>query len=47
MESKKKGYDFSEVTGIREYIPGDKLQNIHWKLSAKKDILMVRTMQKL
>lgn len=42
MESKEKGYDFSEVSGIREYIPGDKLQNIHWKLSAKKDGLMVK-----
>lgn len=42
MESKEKGYDFSEVNGIREYIPGDKLQNIYWKLSVKKDELMVK-----
>lgn len=42
MESKEKGYDFSEISGIREYIPGDKLQNIHWKLSIKKDELMVK-----
>ncbi|MBQ9984312.1 MAG: DUF58 domain-containing protein [Lachnospiraceae bacterium] len=42
MESKEKGYDFSEINGIREYIPGDKLQNIHWKLSVKKDELMVK-----
>ncbi len=42
MESKEKGYDFSEVSGIREYIPGDKLQNIHWKLSVKKDEWMVK-----
>lgn len=42
MESKEKGYDFSDVAGIREYIPGDKLQNIHWKLSVKKDELMVK-----
>lgn len=42
MESKEKGYDFSDVSGIREYIPGDKLQNIHWKLSTKKDELMVK-----
>ena len=42
MESKEKGYDFSDVSGIREYIPGDKLQNIHWKLSVKKDELMVK-----
>ncbi len=42
MESKERGYDFSDVTGIREYIPGDKLQDIHWKLSVKKDELMVK-----
>ena len=42
MESREKGYDFSEISGIREYIPGDKLQNIHWKLSMKKDELMVK-----
>ncbi len=42
MESKEKGYDFSDVSGIREYIPGDKLQNIHWKLSVKKNELMVK-----
>lgn len=42
MESKERGYDFSEISGIREYIPGDKLQNIHWKLSVKKDELMVK-----
>lgn len=41
-ESTMKGSDTSEVSEIREYIPGDKLQNIHWKLSAKKDILMVK-----
>lgn len=41
-ESRSKGNDTSEVSDVREYIPGDKLQNIHWKLSAKKDILMVK-----
>jgi uncharacterized protein (DUF58 family) len=41
-ESQKKGNDFSEVVDVREYQPGDKLQNIHWKLSAKKEILMVK-----
>lgn len=41
-ESTSKGHDSSEVSDVREYIPGDKLQNIHWKLSAKKDILMVK-----
>ena len=41
-ESRNKGLDFSEVSGVREYIPGDKLQNIHWKLSVKKDEWMVK-----
>lgn len=41
-ETRKRGFDFSEVVDVREYRPGDKLQNIHWKLSVKKDILMVK-----
>lgn len=41
-ESSKRGNDFSDVHEIREYIPGDKLMSIHWKLSAKRDILMVK-----
>ena len=41
-ESSSRGSDFSEVQDVREYQPGDKLQNIHWKLSVKKDILMVK-----
>ena len=41
-ESTKKGNDFSDVSEIREYIPGDKLMKIHWKLSVKRDILMVK-----
>lgn len=38
----KPGDDSSEVFDIREYKAGDKLQRIHWKLSSKKDILMVK-----
>lgn len=41
-ESSKRGNDFSDVQEVREYIPGDKLMSIHWKLSAKRDILMVK-----
>lgn len=41
-ESLKRGNDFSDVQEVREYIPGDKLMSIHWKLSAKRDILMVK-----
>ena len=32
----------SNVTDLREYRPGDRLQKIHWKLSAKIDKLMVK-----
>lgn len=41
-ESKAKGNDFAEVTDMREYRPGDRIKDIHWKLSAKKDVLMVK-----
>lgn len=36
------GNDPSEVFEIRDYKEGDKLQRIHWKLSSKKDKLMVK-----
>lgn len=36
------GYDPSEVFRIREYVPGDPLRQIHHKLSAKTDRLLVR-----
>lgn len=36
------GTDPSEIFGIREYIPGDSIKSIHWKLSQKLDRLMVR-----
>lgn len=38
----QKGNVSSNVTDVREYQPGDKLQKIHWKLSAKIDKLMVK-----
>lgn len=41
-ESREKGSDFAEVSDIREYIPGDRIRDIHWKLSAKQDALMVK-----
>lgn len=41
-ESLAKGYDFAEVTDMREYRPGDRIKDIHWKLSAKKEELMVK-----
>lgn len=36
------GHDVTEIFEIRSYQPKDKLQNIHWKLSAKMDELMVK-----
>ncbi|MBE6948776.1 MAG: DUF58 domain-containing protein [Ruminococcaceae bacterium] len=41
----KAGGGFSEIHEIREYRPGDPLKNIHWKLSAKTDDLMIRDPQ--
>ena len=36
---------FSELYDIREYIQGDPIKNIHWKMSAKKDDIMVKEPQ--
>lgn len=36
------GMDASEILQIREFRDGDKIQSIHWKMSAKVDELMVR-----
>lgn len=41
-DEEKRGYDQNEIFQIRPYVPGDKLQSIHWKLSAKTDELMVK-----
>lgn len=38
----KPGSDPSEVFGIKEYAEGDKIRNIHWKLSSKMDKIMVK-----
>ncbi len=36
------GHDNNELFAVREYRKGDRLQNIHWKLTAKQDDLMVK-----
>ena len=41
-ESQRKGNDYSEVSDIRTYQPGDRLRDIHWKLSARQPELMVK-----
>ena len=38
----RKGNDPSEMFDIREYVPGDDMRSIHWKLSSKTDTLIMR-----
>ena len=38
----RKGNDPSEVFDIREYVPGDDVRAIHWKLSGKTGTLILR-----
>ena len=38
----KKGDDPSEIFDIHEYVEGDKISRIHWKLTAKQDKTMVK-----
>lgn len=41
-ENKNLGNDYTLDCEVREYVEGDSLKNIHWKLTAKKDKLMIR-----
>lgn len=41
-ESRKRGAEYNHDYEIREYIAGDELKSIHWKLSAKQGKMMVR-----
>ncbi len=36
------GHDKSELFQIREYQKGDRLQSVHWKMTAKQDEIMVK-----
>lgn len=36
------GMDLSETFQIREYVPGDSMRQVHWKLSNKLDRIIVR-----
>lgn len=36
------GEDTSEIESIREYLPGDRMQRIHWKLTGKMEEMMVK-----
>ena len=41
-ESDRRGSDSSEVSEIREYRDGDRIRDVHWKLSARTEELMVK-----
>lgn len=41
-DATKQGNEYSDTSNIREYIPGDRIKDIHWKLSSKRDILLVK-----
>lgn len=38
----KKGYDRTELFNVREYVPGDNLRDIHWKLTDRMGKYMVK-----
>ena len=38
----RRGNDPSEMFDIREYVPGDDIRAVHWKLSSKTDTLILR-----
>lgn len=41
-DDNKPGRDNSQIFQVREYQRGDRLQNVHWKITAKQDELMVK-----
>lgn len=38
----RKGSDYTQTLQLREYVPGDSIKQIHWKLSSKLDKTIVR-----
>lgn len=42
QNNEKKSSKGGEILGIREYVVGDEVRNIHWKLSQKTDRLLVK-----
>ena len=40
------GIDASDPFSVREYIPGDPVRQIHWKLSQKTDTIMLRELKR-
>ncbi|WP_455720693.1 DUF58 domain-containing protein [Agathobacter sp.] len=42
ISQNKKGSDHSEMYDLKNYVPGDDVRSIHWKLSSKADELIIR-----
>ncbi len=42
---KKSSQSYSEIYDVRDYVVGDPIKNIHWKLSAKRDKILVKEPQ--
>lgn len=38
----RKGTDYTQILQLREYVPGDSIRQIHWKLSSKLDRTIVK-----
>lgn len=41
-EKDRKGEDASEIYDVREYRAGDRMQKVHWKLSAREDTIYIK-----
>lgn len=41
-EKDRKGEDASEIYDVREYQAGDRMQKVHWKLSAREDTIYIK-----
>ncbi len=42
---RKSSSTYSEIYDVRDYVAGDPIKNIHWKLSAKKDKTLIKEPQ--
>ena len=42
MAQNRKGNDHSEMFDLKDYMPGDDVRSIHWKLSCKAENLIIR-----
>ena len=42
---RKSSSTYSEIYDVRDYVEGDPVKNIHWKLSAKKDRTLIKEPQ--